>query len=164
MRRICKACGKILTSHPSGMCPMCMSIGKAHPLAASCSAAVKANAAFPIDVEKVKNLGLPSEGVIIQKEKDMPNYKVTCSVEGCEKWAVKDGLCVAHYKEKHGCSPKWGGKEKKASGQPAAAVAPVCVRITAVASDFDVKDLISYGRRLIREEVRLALKEMLNAN
>ncbi len=30
----------------------------------------------------------------------------TCSVEGCEKGARYDGMCIAHYVEKYGTSPK----------------------------------------------------------
>lgn len=42
---------------------------------------------------------------IIQKEKPMASHP-TCQAEGCTKIVVKDHLCILHYKEKYGASPK----------------------------------------------------------
>jgi hypothetical protein len=53
----------------------------------------------------------------VEKEEGMSEKK-KCSVEGCEKVAVVEGICWRHYHEKHGHTYKPGKHYKKAEEKP----------------------------------------------
>ncbi|TAL22508.1 MAG: hypothetical protein EPN94_10970 [Nitrospirae bacterium] len=109
MEKLCGVCRKIPTNHPDGRCAVCRVDGKPLPVSKyeDNSPAIRD---VKTEVTKTK-----------KEKKNMSerNYKghQKCGDETCAKYAVKEGLCVTHYKEKHGVSP-YASKKKVTSPAP----------------------------------------------
>ena len=101
-------CGKF-TNEPDDICARCKGF----------SSIKKIKTSPPIEEEK-KSLSIiktEENGGERMKEKDYKSH-AKCSVEGCIKYAVKDGLCTRDYEKEHGHVPYPKESKKKAKILP----------------------------------------------